>query len=146
MCLKSIIGCRIEICLSIAKQRNIGPCQAHLRIPTNRTELFSIVGKWHIFLEQIHFRDYAKEVLDRHFELSLHPHGHFLALIIDLVIHAHSFFSLIEDVVRLIKVFIEMGHSVILFMDFPDEVCFVLRKLAIGIIKKKCILVFLALA
>lgn len=146
MRLQSVISYRIEIRLSITKQRNIGPCQAHLRITTNRTELFGIIGKGHILLEQIHLRDNTQEVLDRHFELSLHPHRNFLGLIIYLVIHAYSFFSLIEDVIRLVEIFVEMSHSVILFMDFPDEVCFVLRKFAVGIIKKKGILVFLALA
>ena len=66
-------------------------------------------------------------MLDRHVQLSLHPYGNFLSLVINLVIHAHSLFSLVENVVRLIKVFIEMSHSIILLMDFPDKICFVLR-------------------
>lgn len=137
MCLKPVIGCCIKIGLSITKQGNVGSCQAHLRITTNSTQLFCIIGKGNILLEQIHLRDYAKEVLDGHVKLSFHPHGNFLSLVINPVIHAHSLFSLVEDIVRLVEVFVEMSHSVILLMDFPDEIGFVLRQLAIGIIKKE---------
>ncbi len=80
-----------------------------------------------------------------HIKLGFHPHCNFLGLVVNLVIHTHSFFSLVKDIVRFIKVFVEMGHCVILFMDFPDEIRFVLRQFAIGIIKKERILKFLTL-
>jgi hypothetical protein len=59
MCLKSIISNCIEIGLSITEQGNVGPRQPHLRIAIDLAELFRIIGKGNILLEQIHFRDYA---------------------------------------------------------------------------------------
>jgi len=58
-----VVGSRIEVGLSVGEQGDVSAGEADLGISAHFLQLFGIVGKGHVLLEEVHLRHNAEEVL-----------------------------------------------------------------------------------
>jgi len=127
VCLEPVVGGSVEIGLSVRQKGDVCASETNLGIPAHLPQLFGVVSEWHVLLEEVDLRHDAEKVFDGDLQLCLDPDRHFLGVIVDLVVHADSLFSLIELIPWLIEVFVVVGHGVVLLVDLLDEVVLVLR-------------------